>query len=296
MDPIFVPLLTEAIKFAGSILSDLITKPKSQNNAESVKEVTNNQYNITQNNVTLINDHILDKNYLQDVIGRTSQHLANLIQATTQDILQEIRKQHIQLAVQEVQARVNVLTQLLNLQNLDPNIVMQVVTSSLNPLQVSIEIARLRLMDHGEKEAWRLCYLTGTSALLAGYAFINQDMPFLKEEVRASMKEVQIMMLDEIGRHTFSQGNSFPWDQVPFLLSLDGIDELLRLYSVTIRASNQGAINVLGSSYSLADPGSEGYTGARSYSPAYSPYSCPTCGYTIPALTVFCANCGTRIG
>jgi hypothetical protein len=56
--------------------------------------------------------------------------------------------------VQEVQARAAALKTLLQTKQLDATLVTQLVVQSLNPLQVSLEIARLRLQESSDEQTW----------------------------------------------------------------------------------------------------------------------------------------------
>lgn len=111
---------------------------------------------------------------------------------------------------------------------------MQLVISSLNPLQVSLEVAKLRLQDYGARDIWHLCYIIGNTALLAGYTFLKQDVTHLRESLEKSIYEAQRNMLNDAAAHIISSHGEIPWEQVPRLLSTDGADDLLNLYlSVT---------------------------------------------------------------
>ena len=129
------------------------------------------------------------------------------------------------------------LKHLLNIKGLGPDTVMPIVITALNPLQVSLELARLRLQDYDKEDIWHYCYITGTSALISGYAFLGQDVPHVRAELEATMKNVQIVILNEIACRTFPQKRDFPWDRVPLLMSPKGADELLELYQSTTKES-----------------------------------------------------------
>ncbi len=222
----YAPLLIEAIKFAGTVLSALTKKSEMpQLSAPEVQPPAN-----------------IDKQFLQNVIDKATWNLSNLIKVTTDNIIQEMKRQYILSAVQEVQAQVTVFRQLLCTDSIEPNLAKHIVLTAINPLQVSMERARLRLREEGKEEIWNLCYLTGTTTLVAGYAFINKDSDKLKKELESKMQENQIMLLDDIARKTFAANHKFPWVKVPFLLSPEGTDDLSKLYNTVISSEPQATL------------------------------------------------------
>jgi len=207
MDPIFIPVLAAAVGCAGPILSAVIT---------------------SQGNVT--GAQALNRDFLGSVINNISGQLSAFLQVTANRVLDQLRTQHIKDAVQDLQARVNAMKSLLNLQAVDPKLINQIIVTALNPLQVSMEVAKLRLADYGELETWQFCHITGSSALIAGYAFLGQDMPVFKQELDQTMNDVLRRILTDVARRFLSQRDDFPWEQVPNLLTVDGVQDLLVLF------------------------------------------------------------------
>jgi hypothetical protein len=183
-----------------------------------------------QHTVAIVQERVLDKQLLRDIIEETNEHFSKMLNTSSKEIIQEMRQNRVRDAVQDVQARVNALKTLLNTHTLDPNLITHLVISALNPLQVSLEVAKLRLQDYGDQETWQLCYISGTSALISGYAFLNQDVPHLREELEKSMKEVQRRVLNDAAAKIIMAKGEIPWECVPRLLSPEGIEDLHQLY------------------------------------------------------------------
>jgi len=252
MDTVFIPLITEGMKLVRKVI-DAVTgrnalAPSTQvptamtpvksvpvveervTEVKNVAEVNLTRYDMTQQNLTIIQ---FDKQFLKEIIEATEGYLANLIQTGTKEVLRELRRQAVKTAIRDVQAHVKVLRRLLTLKEITPELAAQQVNNLLVPLWVKIEAAKLTLQEHGATDAWNLCYLTGTSALLAGYSFLGQDMPSLTEELSQSMKDIQASMLNDIAKKMYQSGKkdlAFPWTQVADLLTMDGIDRLNDFY------------------------------------------------------------------
>ena len=130
------------------------------------------------------------------------------------------------------------LKTLLQTKQLDANLVTQLVVQSLNPLQVSLEIARLRLQESSDEQTWQVCHLVGLNALIAGYAFLNQDVSHLQEELQQVIGVAQKKMLDVAAFGMLAKGMQeseapkapFPWERVSWLLSPEGAEDLLQFY------------------------------------------------------------------
>jgi hypothetical protein len=180
--------------------------------------------------VTIVRERVLDEKTLRKVIDDTNRHLESLIEIQSREILDELRRQRVRDALQEIQARVGALKLLLNGRDLDSAVAMQLVISALNPLQVSLEVAKFRLQDSGDKEAWQFCYIVGTSALLSGYGFLGQDMPHMRAELKESIYAIQKLILNRAAARIIASGNEVPWEQVPQLLTPEGVETLLELY------------------------------------------------------------------
>ena len=76
------------------------------------------------------------------------------------------------------------------------------------------------------------------SALIAGYAYLGQDMPSLREELQKSISQTQIRMLNSIANMMFQSHLEIPWERIPQLMSIDGVTELSELYISTARVWN----------------------------------------------------------
>lgn len=226
-----VGLLAESIGFARDILHIFTSRTSSVPSPGDGVSITHEKTIVHENrSVTLIRERVLDEKTLRKVIDDTNRHLESLLEIQSREILDELRRQRVRDALQEVQARVAALKLLLNGRELDSTVAMQLVISALNPLQVSLEVAKFRLQDYGDKEAWQFCYIVGTSALLSGYGFLGQDMPHMRAELKESMYSIQKLILNRAAARIIAAGNEVPWEQVPQLLTPEGVETLLELY------------------------------------------------------------------
>lgn len=217
MEPAFVGLLTAGIGFARSVLTLFVGQSEGGRR--------------TERSVTIIRERVLDKEALKRIINETNQHFSKMLESHTGEIIKAVQRQRVQDAVQEVQARVNALKVLLNAQNIDPNLTMQLVISALNPLQVSLEVAKFRLQDYGDPRTWQFCHIVGASALISGYAFLGQDVSHMVVELEEAMYETQKQVLNEAAVKIVASQKEIPWERVQFLLLPEGADELLELYN-----------------------------------------------------------------
>jgi Biotin-requiring enzyme len=193
--------------------------------------------------VSYVHEKVLDKDALNEFINRTNRHFDTIINAQTQLLIDESRRQRVREAIQEVQARVNSLKMLLNTHSLDSNITTQLVISALNPLQVSLEIAKFRIQDYGDQNTWEACYIVGASALLAGYSYLKQDVTRWQEELSKAMFSAQKRILNETAVKILEAKQEIPWEKVPQLLSPEGIENLLILYEGLSDANRYSAQN-----------------------------------------------------
>jgi energy-converting hydrogenase A subunit M len=115
---------------------------------KETKTIVQNSY--TSNNHTFISDnrsynltviHQVDKKFFIDVINRVTNNLAKAISASSEIILEEMRRKEVRGVIREVQAHVTTLQNLTTYNTLDPQIALQLMTNILNPLQVRIEYA-----------------------------------------------------------------------------------------------------------------------------------------------------------
>ena len=78
------------------------------------------------------------------------------------------------------------------------------------------------------------CHVVGTNALIAGYAYLGQNVPSLQKDLENSIYVFQKRLLDAIAQ----SNREIPWNNVPHLLTIDGISDLVELYNST--SSNTG--------------------------------------------------------
>ncbi len=208
---LFIPLMVAAIQSAGEVLSSAVAK---------VKDVADK--------------HIFDKSFVENVVSSSNDQLANLLLAVASNVKQEMRAQSVTDAVQELQADILVLGKLLDLANtseLNPAIAERLMPNALIPLQKSLEKAQMRLKQYGMDDMSSYCHIVGTSTLIAGYAYLGQSMPTLQKDLEGSIRQFQKHLLDEIAQVTIQGNMRISWDEVPHLLTVEGIDDLYKLYN-----------------------------------------------------------------
>lgn len=220
MELIYINLLTECVVFARSVFSSCAVRFK--------EEIQLNPSEASIQNQTL------DEARFHEIINESSQHFDRLIDEYTQAIINEIQRLRIKDAVQELQARVNALKSLLSYHEMSPNVATQLVITALNPLHVSLEVVKLKLEDIENQsrgqEVWVFCRIVGISVLIAGYKFLGQDMPALQRELEEEIRAMHREILDDIA--SIASKGDIPWEDVPHLLSLDGIEDLAKLYTL----------------------------------------------------------------
>lgn len=245
MDPLFIGLLTAGIGLARDVLSYVLVPkslPVQQSLDQPASTISKRKTVIREREIvrehTIVREKVLDKKALLRIINDTTQQFSKLLDRHTAEVISEMRYQTIKQAVHEVQARVSSLKLIINTNTNDSQIATQLVISALNPLQVSLEVARFRLQDHGEKEVWQFCHITGTSALVSGYSFLKHDVSYMVEELQSSMYEVQKQILNDVAAKIILSGRELPWEQVPTLLSPEGVDNLLKMYRSVVKEQN----------------------------------------------------------
>lgn len=177
---------------------------------------------------------------LEEIINKSNQHLDKLISEYTKIIINEMHCLRVQDSIQDLQARIVSLKHLLNYQEIDSNLAHQLVITALNPLNVSLEIVKLKLGDLEEQmgsEVYTLCYVTGISALIAGYKFLGQDIPSLQKKLEQEMQVAQKNILDEIA--VIASKGDIPWENISYLMSPEGIEKLAELYETLLSKYSQ---------------------------------------------------------
>ena len=109
------------------------------------------------------------------------------------------------------------------------DLVLQLILTSLNPLQVSIEKAKLKFKDKDYEFLWRYCYITGTASLLSGYAYLGLSLPDVKEELEREILIIKKEVLTELANKYYSLNKTFPWEKVDSFLKNDNIEELVQM-------------------------------------------------------------------
>jgi hypothetical protein len=209
---VFVPLMVAAIQSAGQILASVASKAKD-----------------------VADKYIFDKKFVESTVIDSAEQLANLMNVTSLDLKQELIEHSIMDVIQELQAHVASLGELLSLvktSEITPVMAERLITGELLPLRVSLKKAELRLAQHGREDVRLFCHVVGTNTLIAGYMFAGQDVPTLKKDLEDSIYVFQKRLLDAIAETDYE----IPWSKVPHLLTVDGISDLFELY---LRSNNK---------------------------------------------------------
>ncbi|MAU01166.1 MAG: hypothetical protein CL608_28820 [Anaerolineaceae bacterium] len=173
--------------------------------------------------------HILKQEFIQDIISQANQCISDLL-TKLPDMVEEPVFSHMSETIREIQTQLDVLSQTVNDQALDEReSIVQLVVTTLNPFQVSVEVAKLRLHDYEHKEIGWCCYIIGMGTLFAYYDYLEQDIHFLRLNLEQAIKAAQFRILNEVGLKLIPQ-DEFPWDQVKYLLLLENAEDLLNLY------------------------------------------------------------------
>lgn len=213
---IFVPLMAAAIQSAGQVLASFASKAKDA-----------------------ANNYIFDKEFVRNTIEDSVEQLSELINATSSDLKQEMREQSILDAVQELQAHTISIGKLLSLvktSEITPSMAERLITSGLLPLQVSLEKVELRLKYYGKDDLSLYCHIIGTSTLIAGYAYTGQNVYTLQKDLENSIYIFQKRLLNLMAPIIIQDNREIPWDEIPRLLTMDGVFDLLELYNSNIQS------------------------------------------------------------
>jgi hypothetical protein len=204
---IFIPLMVAAIQSAGQVLASLASK---------AKDVAKN--------------YIFDKDFFEDTIVDSSEQLAKLLNVAALDVKQEIREQSIIDAVQDLQAHVAAIGDILSLvktSELTPAMAERLITGGLLPLQVSLKKAELRLSQYGRDEMRLFCHVVGIKTIITGYGYTGQNVPTLQKDLEDSIYIFQKRLLDAIAQ----TNHEIPWNKIPHFLTADGASDLFELYN-----------------------------------------------------------------
>ena len=91
----------------------------------------------------------------------------------------------------------------------------------------------MRLEQYGKGDIGSYCQIVGFSTLIAGYAYLGQEMPTLQRELEKSALKFQNRLLDEIAQMMMQARMKIPWESVPHLITMDGVADLYGLYNST---------------------------------------------------------------
>jgi rubrerythrin len=216
---IFMPLMVAAIQSAGQVLASFASK---------AKEAARN--------------YIFDKDFFEDTIVDSSEQLAELLNVAALDVKQEIREQSIIDAVQDLQAHVAAIGDILSLvqtSELTPAIAERLITGGLLPLQVSLKKAELRLSQHGRDEMRLFCHVVGIKTLITGYGYVGQNVPTLQKDLEDSIYVFQKRLLDSIAQ----SNHQIPWNKIPHFLTAEGASDLFELYNSTLPAVQKDSLD-----------------------------------------------------
>jgi len=211
-------ILAAALTSAGSITAALITRGSQPDGMDSSLVMH------------IRNDRIQDKEFLQSAINNAIRQLSEILKLQTREIIIAFQTENVREAVRNVQAHVKVLENLLVHNEIDDSLRTELVQSILVPLEVGIHKVQFGDLE-GSAEAIRdACIITGLSTLLAGYGFLGQDRPILRQQLEKTARNAQYTLLDAIARHSVEGGSEIPWKRLPFSLPIEAAEDLAEVY------------------------------------------------------------------
>jgi len=216
---LFMPLMIAAVQSAGNVLSSFVSKAKD-----------------------VANKHIFDKEFLEKAITDSTDQLSDLLKVVSTDIKQEIIEQGIIDVVQDLQAHIISMGRLINSvqkSEISPEVADKLIASGIYPLSVSLQRAELRLKYYGRDDMLSHCHIVGTNALLAGYRYLGQSAPSYQKDLEDSVLKFQKRLLDSIAYMTIHTKKEFPWEQVPRLITIEGISDLVEFYNSILETSGK---------------------------------------------------------
>ena len=208
---IFIPLMVAAIQSAGQVLSSFTSKAKEA-----------------------ASKFIFDKEFFEDTIVKSSEQLAKLIDVAFLDLKQEMIELHIAQAVEDLQARISSLGHVLSLaktSEITPELTNQLIRNEIVPLQTSLSKAETRLSKHEREDMRLFCHVVGKKTLIACYLYIGKSVPSLQKDLEDSIYVFQKRLLNSIAQ----SNREIPWNKIPYLLTTDGVSELVELYNSTLK-------------------------------------------------------------
>lgn len=216
---LFMPLMIAAVQSAGNVLSSFVSKAKD-----------------------VANKHIFDKEFLERTITDSTDQLSELLKVASADVKQELIEQSIIDVVQDLQAHIISMGRLINsvqTSDISPEMADKLIANGIYPLSVSLQKAELRLKYYGRDDMLSHCHIVGTNALLAGYRFLGQSAPSYQKDLEDSVLKFQKRLLDSIAYMTIHTKKEFPWEQVPRLITIEGISDLVEFYNSILETSGK---------------------------------------------------------
>jgi hypothetical protein len=288
---VFIPLMVAAIQSAGQVLSAFPSKAKEA-----------------------ASKYIFDREYFEDTIVESSEQLADLVSLGFLNLKQEIIELSILEVVEDLQANISSLGDLLKLaktSEITPALAEQLVSGGLYPLKKSLNKAETRLTKYGRDDMRLFCHVVGTNTLIAGFIYLgeNNKVPTLQKDLEDSIYVFQKRLLDSIAR----SNREVPWNKVPYLLTTEGVSELVELYNSTLQ-SNDKRLPLESPSTAPKNPSEKrtpspkvkkrkvrdmklqgiGETARRLHGFFPLLFTCSECGFSVHKYDLICPNCGRK--
>lgn len=216
---LFIPLMIAAVQSAGNVLSSFVSKAKD-----------------------VANKHIFDKEFLEKAITDSTHQLSELLMVASANVKQEIIEQGIIDVVQDLQAHIISMGKLINsvqTSEISTEVADKLIASGIFPLSVSLQRVELRLKYYGRDDMLSHCHIVGTNALLSGYRYLGQSAPSYQKDLEDSVLKFQKHLLDSIAYMTIHAKKEFPWEQVPHLITIEGISDLVEFYNSILETSDK---------------------------------------------------------
>ena len=136
--------------------------------------------------------------------------------------------------MRNLQARISSLGHVLSLaktSEITPELTNQLIRNEIVPLQTSLSKAETRLSKHEREDMRLFCHVVGIKTLIACYLYLGESVPSLQKDLEDSIYVFQKRLLDSIAQ----SNREIPWNKIPYLLTTDGVSELVELYNSTLQ-------------------------------------------------------------
>lgn len=202
------------------------------------KERDNDRQTISELGETII-DRIdggreKDRKIVFDMIESSRNSIEESIELSEKSILNSIEVSKYKDLVAEFRARIKNLEFLLDKDFNSESVRYRMLMQAVHPLEVQLDVCKIRLSDFGEKRALDFFSIVGSSVIISTYKYFGEEREELVRDLEEKMKEIQIMILNEYASSALESGQLIPWHEVPELLKFENFSRIEDLYEKQI--------------------------------------------------------------